>query len=71
MAIEAVEPMAKKKAAKAKGKRSVISIRGSDAWLAWYTELAEFCRMPGTVLIDNALADFAQRRGFSKPPPPR
>jgi hypothetical protein len=69
MTTEAAVLMAKKKAAKDKGKRSVISIRGSDAWYAWYTELAEFARMPGTVLIDNALAEFAERRGFKKPPP--
>jgi hypothetical protein len=64
-------PKKRAKKPKAEAKRSVISIRGSEDWHEWFTELAAFCRMPGTVVIDQALVEFAQRRGFSKPPPPR
>jgi len=34
-------------------------------------ELAAFCRMPSTICIDQALVEFAEKRGFNKPAPPR
>ena len=40
-------------------------------WKAWLDWLAKFSRMPSTVLIDLALAEWAKQYGFTEPPPKR
>jgi predicted transcriptional regulator len=49
----------------------VVSIRGTPEWKDWLDELARHCRMPKSVLIDIALAEYATRHGFDPPPPSR
>ncbi|HWE39568.1 MAG TPA: hypothetical protein VG406_23670 [Isosphaeraceae bacterium] len=63
-----------KKRSKAKAeepRRNVLSIRGTDDWRDWIHALADHCRLKSGDLIDQALIEMAQRRGFDVPPPKR
>lgn len=52
--------------------KSLVSLKGSEAFERWLDELVEHARQ-GTraLLTKNALADFAERHGFTKPQPKR
>ena len=61
-----------KKEAASEGKRTtVMTIKGTIEWKAWLDRLAEFSRLPNTILIDLALAEWAKNHGFQEPPPKR
>ena len=50
---------------------TVMTIKGTVEWKEWLDRLADFSRLPSTVLIDVALADWAKQHGFEEPPPKR
>lgn len=47
----------------------IFSIRGSQAWREWLRQFAAHRRITTTALIDQVLAETAQREGFVAPPP--
>ncbi len=47
----------------------ILSIRGSQAWREWLRHFAAHRRVTTTALIDQVLAETAQREGFAAPPP--
>lgn len=49
----------------------IASLKGSEEFDQWMEELAEFLRLPKTVLIEHGLVELARARGFKKPPPRR
>lgn len=63
--------MGKKKAASKTGQVSIAQLKGSAEWRDWFSRLTEFSRMPGAVLIDLALKEWAERHGFDEAPPKR
>ncbi len=50
---------------------SILILKGSKAYADWFRRLVEFARMPGAVVMDRALTDWAKRFGFGEPPPKR
>ena len=50
-------------------KSNVMSIRGTAAWKAWVDRYAARRRVTSTALIDQVLAEAAERDGFEMPPP--
>ncbi len=50
---------------------TVMTIKGTVEWKEWLDRLSDFSRLPSTVLIDVALADWAKQRGFLESPPKR
>jgi len=62
-------PAAPPEEAKAEAKSNVMSIRGTAAWKAWLDRYAARRRVTATALIDQVLAEAAQRDGFEMPPP--
>jgi len=66
--------MAKKKPApRAKASRPdiAVTVRGTEQWKAWVEDLAEFCRMDVSKLVDTALVEIAKNRKFDKQAPRR
>jgi hypothetical protein len=47
----------------------IFSIRGNQAWREWLRRFAAHRRVTATALIDQVLAETAQREGFVAPPP--
>lgn len=47
---------------------SYIMLTHTPEWRAWIEEFSESARHPKQVLVDQALEDFAQKRGFKRPP---
>lgn len=50
---------------------SIVVLKGSAAYRDWLGRLTEYSRMPGAVLIDRALMEWAERNGFNEKPPHR
>jgi hypothetical protein len=50
---------------------TVMTIKGTAEWKEWLDRLADFSRLPTTVLIDVALAEWAKQKGFPESPPKR
>ena len=48
-----------------------IAIKGDPAWRTWVEEGAKHIRMPVSVAIDLALAQFYKAQGYDVPPPER
>ncbi len=76
--------MAKKKTtapkakARAKGRppepaprRTVLTIKGTDAWRGWLERLGKFLRTPASTVVDHALVRYAKERGFDEEAPER
>ncbi len=69
-------PMAKKvktkqagrPAAKGGPKRQILGIRGSEAYKDWLARFAEHERSDMVDLVDDALAAYANAKGFEPPP---
>lgn len=51
--------------------RVMINIRARVEWRAWLAGLAEFCRSRPPDIIDQALVEFAERKGYTKKAPKR
>ena len=49
----------------------VAALKGTAAYGAWLTELAEHQRLRTVEVVDQALVHYAKHVGFTKPPPPR
>lgn len=49
-------------------RRSIVNIRGTEAWRDWLVSYATFRRVPVAVVIDLALAEAAKRDNFEPPP---
>jgi hypothetical protein len=60
-----------RRAAKPEPKKSVVSIRGTDAWREWLMGLAAHRRLRATDVIDHALIEYAAKYGYNEPAPPR
>jgi hypothetical protein len=52
-------------------RRNVVSIRGTEAWRDWLMGLATHRRLSAADVIDQALIEYAQKYGYTKPAPPR
>lgn len=52
-------------------RRNVVSIRGTEEWRDWLMELAAHRRLKAADVIDQALIEYAQKYGYTKPAPPR
>jgi hypothetical protein len=50
---------------------TVMTIKGTAEWKEWLNRLADFSRLPSTIVIDLALAEWAKSHGFPEPPPKR
>jgi hypothetical protein len=63
-------PMPRKKTSKPKSTITTKSlvVRATDDYAAWVMAFAEFRRATYARLIDEALADYAEKTGFKKPP---
>jgi hypothetical protein len=48
-----------------------FTLRGSPGWKKWVGLLAKHCRTDVAKLIDAALVEYAQSRGFEKEAPER
>jgi ribosomal protein L16 Arg81 hydroxylase len=70
--------MAKKQATKAKPpepepgpRRTVLTIKGTEAWSQWLNRLADHVRLPASTMVDHALIRYAKEMGFSEEAPKR
>jgi hypothetical protein len=64
---DAVEAMA----GRTVGRRTVLTIKGTDEWKAWLDALADHLRTPASTIVDHSLVRYAKEVGFTKPPPKR
>lgn len=63
------KPAAKKKAPVVRrSEASIIHLRGSDAFRAWFLDAVAYARIPASDLVRKSLADWAAREGFKAPP---
>ena len=49
----------------------VLTMRGNPEWKAWLKGLSRHCHLKVSVCVDQALMEYAERRGFKEPPPDR
>ena len=52
-------------------RRTVLTIKGTDAWHQWIVRLAEHLRMPTSTVVDHALVQYAKAMGFEAEAPGR
>ncbi len=52
-------------------KTPIASIKGGSAYKQWLKDLADFSRLPITILVEHALFEYAQTHEFPKEPPKR
>ena len=50
---------------------TALTIKGGLDWRAWVERGAKHCRTDVAKLVDAALVDYLQTRGFTEPPPER
>jgi hypothetical protein len=49
----------------------VLTMRGKPAWKTWLKKLSKHCRLKVAVCVEQALMEYAERRGFTEPSPER
>jgi hypothetical protein len=49
----------------------VLTMRGKPEWKGWLKQLSKHCRLKVAVLVEQALMEYADRRGFAEPSPER
>lgn len=49
----------------------ILTMRGSGEWKEWLQRLGKHCRLKTAVLIEQALMEYAEKRGFTDVPPER
>ena len=49
----------------------VLTMRGSPEWKTWLKALSRHCHLKVSVCVDQALIEYAERRGFPESPPER
>lgn len=52
-------------------RRTVLTIKGTDEWKAWFERFADFLRTPGSTVVDHALVRYAKEMGFKDEAPKR
>jgi hypothetical protein len=75
----AVMKVAKNKAKSPKGRTTkdreqrslALQVRGTEAWKAWVEGGAAFCRTDVAKLVDAALIEYLQAKGYKEVPPER
>ena len=60
-----------KQTSKSKPRRTVITIKGTEEWKAWFENFAKFLRTPGSTIVDHALVRYAKESGFEDEAPVR
>jgi hypothetical protein len=50
------------------GTRTVVYLKGSAEYGRWVDQLERDTRIPRVTMVDLALAEWAQRKGFPAPP---
>lgn len=65
--------VAKKKGRPIKGppKRMVVALRGTEEWRDWLNSLGDHMSMPASVVIVQAVREYARAHGFDEPMPKR
>ena len=68
--------MAKKKTVPAKPaepgpRRTVLTIKGTDAWREWLEGLGKHLRTPTSTIVDHALVRYAKEVGYTNEAPER
>jgi hypothetical protein len=49
----------------------VLTMRGKPEWKTWLKQLSKHCRLKVAVCVEQALMEYAERRGFKEPSPER
>jgi hypothetical protein len=49
----------------------VLTMRGKPEWKIWLKKLSRHCHLKVAVCVEQALMEYANRRGFDEPPPER
>jgi hypothetical protein len=49
----------------------VLTMRGRPEWKVWLKRLSKHCRLKVAVCVEQALMEYAERRGFDEPSPER
>jgi hypothetical protein len=49
----------------------VLTMRGRPEWKTWLKLLSKHCRMKVSVCVEQALMEYAERRGFTESSPER
>jgi ribosomal protein L16 Arg81 hydroxylase len=52
-------------------RKTVLTIKGTDAWKEWLDRLSRHLRTPTSTLVDHALIRYAKEQGFDEPAPER
>lgn len=52
-------------------RRTVLTIKGTDAWRVWLEGLGKHLRTPTSTVVDHALVKYAEEVGYSAKPPER
>lgn len=52
-------------------KRSLASLKGSEEYAEWLESLTDHSHLPTAILIEQALREWAENHGFTKPQPKR
>jgi hypothetical protein len=50
-------------------KSTIAVLKGGPEFQAWFKRLQELTRLPATLLLDQALVEYASSKGFDEPPP--
>jgi hypothetical protein len=49
----------------------VLTMRGRPEWKGWLKRLSKHCRLKVAVCVEQALMEYAERRGFDEASPER
>ena len=49
----------------------VLTMRGKPEWKTWLKKLSRHCHLKVAVCVEQSLMEYAERRGFTEPPPDR
>jgi hypothetical protein len=49
----------------------ILTMRGRPEWKVWLKRLSKHCRLKVSVCVEQALMEYAERRGFTEPSPER
>jgi len=50
-------------------KATLAVLKGGPEFQAWFRRLQTQTRLPGALILDAALVEYARARGFDEPPP--
>ena len=50
-------------------KATLAVLKGGPEFQAWFRRLQTQTRLPGALILDAALVEYARTRGFEEPPP--